>query len=64
MAEAEHATVVVVDREITPDYRVTLVVADLGWVDLKFYIPLSAKFGWGTWESGRTCRVARQDDGT
>ena len=45
-------------------YRVTLVVADLGWVDLIFDIPLSAKFCWGSWEFGRTGRVARQDDGT
>ena len=39
-------------------------VADLGWVDLNFDIPLSAKFCWGSWEFGRTGRVARQDDGT
>ena len=45
-------------------YRATLVVADLGWVDLNFDIPLSAKFCWGSWEFGRTGRVARQDDGT
>ena len=44
-------------------YRVTLVVADLGWVDLNFDIPLSSKFQ-GSWEFGRTGRVIRQDDGT
>ena len=32
-------------------YRVTLVVANLGWVDLT--VPLSAKLCWGQWEFGR-----------
>ena len=41
----------------------TLVVADLGWVDFNFDIPLSAIFCWGSWESGRTGRIAGQDDG-
>ena len=45
-------------------YRATLVVADLGWVDLIFDIPLSAKLCWGSREFGRAGRVARQDDGT
>ena len=38
-------------------YRVTLVVADLGWVDLNIEVPLSAKF---CWEFGRTGYAARQ----
>ena len=29
-------------------YRVTQVVADLGWVDLNFDVPLSALFCWGS----------------
>ena len=45
-------------------YRATLVVADLGWFDLIFDIPLSAKSCWGSREFGRTGRVARQDDET
>ena len=28
--------------EVHIEYRVTLVVADLGWVDLNFKVPLSA----------------------
>ena len=42
-------------------------VADLGWVDLNFDIPPSAKLCWGSWEFGRTGRTGRAagpDDGT
>ena len=44
-------------------YRATLVVADLGWVDLNIDVPLPAKFCEGRWELGRTGYAARQDDG-
>ena len=47
-----------------PLYRVTLVVADLGWVDLNFDVPPYAQFCWGQWEFGRTVWAAGQDDGT
>ena len=45
-------------------YRVTLVVVDLGWVDLYFDVPMSARFCWGQWGFGRTGWAAGQDDGT
>ena len=49
-----------------PLYRVTLVVADLVWVDLYFDvpIPMSARFCWGQWGYGRTGWAAGQYDGT
>ena len=47
-----------------PVYRVTLVVADLGWVDLYFDVPMPARFCWGQWGFGRTGWAAGQDDGT
>ena len=49
---------------MTDIYRVTLVVADLGWVDLYFDVPMSARFCWGQWGFGRTGWAAGQDDGT
>ena len=42
-------------------YRVTLVVVDLGWVDLYFDVPMSARFSWGQWY---LAELAGQDDGT
>ena len=42
-------------------YRVTPVVAYLGWVDLDFDVPLSAGFCIGRWEIGRTCWLYGQD---
>ena len=45
-------------------YRVTVVVENLGWVDLNFNVLLSAQFCWGSWELGRSGWVAKQDDGT
>ena len=46
------------------NYRVTLVVADLGWVGMNFKVPLSAQFCLGCWEFDRTGCAARQDHGT
>ena len=50
--------------EIEPLYRVTLVVEDLGWVELNFDVPLFAKFCWGSWEFCRIGWAARQENGT
>ena len=43
------------------NYRTTLVVAYQGWLDLVFNVPLSAGFGFGSWELGSIgwCRWAR-----
>ena len=45
-------------------YRVTLVVAYMGWVDLDFKVPLSAGFCLGRWEFGRTGYTSGKDNGT
>ena len=45
------------------NYRVTLVVAYLGWVDF-FLIPLSAWFCMGRWEFGRIGWSTGQGGGT
>ena len=42
----------------------TNVVADLGWVDLDFDVPLSHGFWLGWWELGKSGCAAGQDDGT
>ena len=45
-------------------YRVTLVVAYLGWVDLNLDVQLSAGFCLGRWEFGRTGYTSGKDNGT
>ena len=44
------------------EYRVTLVVAYLGLVDLYFDVPLSAGFYLGRWEFSITDWAGEQDD--
>ena len=53
-----------IDGRIISTYRVTLVVANLGWVDLNLPLPLSAQLCCGQWGFGRIGWVAKQDDET